>query len=117
MRLNREQVLLQLLTYDRPLSEIESNLSTLGWDSEKPVVVLKLSQISSIMERALCKSLSLEKVSRWAELIESREDIAYEATSSKRIKEYIYNLANPDLSGSLTLEYLSQILTYCRNTM
>jgi len=46
--------------------------------------------------------LSAQQAESWANVIEGREDIGVESDNRELLNEAIFDLANPDLQGSLT---------------
>jgi hypothetical protein len=98
----RTKVLNSLLALDRPLEEIRHKLPSFGWDSEKPLVILTRSDAASILRRFTNDDLSASDVEEWASLIESREDIGFEESHERILRDLIYELANPFLTRELS---------------
>ena len=108
--MNRRQQLLQaLLTFDEQLNLIAQELAQLEWDYEgEPVLVAPL-HIVSILNRFLSNQLNAKQVEEWANMIECREDLDYESENQKQLEQVIYELANPELEGPLTIERCQEI--------
>jgi hypothetical protein len=101
---DRVHVLRSLFALDRPLCEILESLRRFPWDSDEDLVILKFEDVATILDRFLEGELSRDDVESWANSIESREDIGFDETGEELIKDAIYQLANPELSGPLTAE-------------
>ncbi|QDH80579.1 hypothetical protein FKX85_16640 [Echinicola soli] len=101
---DRENTLNELLNFERRLVELRYSLSVLEWDSEEEIVTLTLNHLKNILNRYLEKELSDNDIYEWANLIEMREDIRLDPTHEDLLKELIFELANPEINGSLTKE-------------
>ncbi len=99
---DRETLLRSLLALDRPLEEIRSGLSLLGWDSSDDLAFFTKDHALSILRRFLGRSLSANKVEEWANAIEGREDIGFESRYESILRDLIHELANPLLTRPLT---------------
>jgi hypothetical protein len=108
--MNRRQQLLQaLLIFSKPLNRLAQELAQLEWDYEGKPVLVEPFHIVSILNRFLSKQLNAKQVEEWANMIECREDLDYESLNRKQLEQVIYELANPELEGSLTIERCQEI--------
>jgi hypothetical protein len=108
--MNRRQKLLQaLLTFSEQLNLIAQELGELEWDYAGEPVLVEPLHIVSILNRFLSNQLNAEQVDEWANMIECREDLDYESPNQKPLEQVIYELANPELEGSLTIERCQEI--------
>jgi hypothetical protein len=98
---SRADILADLIEFRRPLDELSAALRTLPWDVEAPEAVLEPRHIIGVLGRFQSKETSAADVDRWANLIECRDDIVYEAEWSEEILEAIHVLANPLIMGAL----------------
>jgi hypothetical protein len=76
---SRTEVLRNLISLSDDLQRITGQLSNMSWDCSKPLVCLTRQDLLRVLAQFLDSSLSFEKITEWANLIEGREDIAYEA--------------------------------------
>lgn len=97
---DRKQILEQLLQMDGALSYVIESLKRFSWDSE-PVAILTKQHIIHVLELFLGGTLSTTQVEDWANVIEGREDIGYEAIAHKQLIDVIHQLANPLLTRQL----------------
>ena len=98
--MNRRAILESLLRFDQPLPELEAALASLDEDSA-PAATLTRSHIALVVRRFEVGLLEAEAVARWADLIECREDIEFEARHEPAVADALFDLANPDLQGPL----------------
>ncbi|HEX7921638.1 MAG TPA: hypothetical protein VF583_11840 [Bradyrhizobium sp.] len=98
--MNRHAALLSLVHFDAPISDLETRLQSLGWDSNE-VVTLTRQHIADVLERFASDRIDAAAVEAWANLIECREDIRLEPGQDKVVRAAIHDLANPELQGKL----------------
>lgn len=96
----RLKMIEHLINLDLPLQEIRCQLSALPWDSDEEIPLTK-SAAKSVLERYISDRISLEILVEWANLIEGRDDICFDPSCSQDLKQFVFDLANPDLQGSL----------------
>ena len=100
---DRSGVLASLVTLREPLDRLRSQLSAIPWDSDQPIVVLTQRDAASVLKRFVDNHLSGCELEEWANLIEAREDIGYDAEAESLLRQFIHEIANPDLEGQLTV--------------
>ena len=88
------------------LETFKQEIVSFAWDVDKPLVQLKISDITALIDRVIQAKLSLETIWLWAEYIESREDIEFDPIYEDKIKSCIFQLANSELSGIRTVDDL-----------
>lgn len=98
---SRTQLLARLLDYTHPLEQTVADLRQFPWDSEAALVVLSRQHIMRLLERYLRGELTESDVEAWANAIEGREDIDYEAGHGDVPQEAVHILANPVLTEPL----------------
>ena len=101
MSQDRRTTLDSLIQLSVPLAAIQSELRKFPWDSEEEFVVLTAADIANVLQRYLDGSVSADTVRDWAETIEGRDDIAFEASQRDTILQSIHELANPLLYEGL----------------
>ncbi|MCK5522088.1 MAG: hypothetical protein KAI83_03045 [Thiomargarita sp.] len=106
---HRQQLLQALLTFSKPLNLIAQELGELEWDYEGETVLVEPLHIVSILNRFLSNQLNAKQVEEWANMIECREDLDYESDNQKQLEQVIYEIANPELEGILTIERCQDI--------
>jgi hypothetical protein len=81
----RQQLLLELLAQDRPTATILKELADFPWDSERALVKLKRGHVIKVMEGFIAGRLSPADVECWANAVEGREDIGFEAGHGRTV--------------------------------
>lgn len=107
---DRKIVLERLIRDPNAIAEIRDKLTNFKWDTDRPIVTLKMEDIISVMQKYICGSISDTKVENWANIIEGRDDIEYEIINEDDIRELIFFLANPTLTENLNIPLAQQIV-------
>jgi len=98
--MNNRTILASLVRFDRPLAELESAVADLDAGTQ-PVATLTRKDIAGVVRRYLAGLLDAAEVEHWANLIECREDVEFEPRHEPVVADAIFDLANPDVQGSL----------------
>jgi hypothetical protein len=106
----RLEVVKNLLTLAKPLPEVSAQLSNFVWDYDGEGLKLTRSHLCHALERYLDGTLSAIDVETWANLIETREDIYFDADYSTLIDDVLHELANPTLTQSLDSTRSAELL-------
>ena len=94
----RGELVTRLVRGGRPLPSSDlKQLQDFGWDSNEILVVLTTTDAKAILERHLNGDLSLDDLVTWANQIEGRDDVGFEAGHEKTLGSFIFELANPTL--------------------
>ncbi|GAB4025082.1 MAG: hypothetical protein Fur0010_28290 [Bdellovibrio sp.] len=110
MHQSRKETLTKLINFSDDLDLIRKDLEKFEWDSEEDLVTITSDSMKNIFKRVKSQEISLEHLQKWGDLVECREDIAYEEKSFQIIKEIITNLANPALYGKCNIEKINNWL-------
>lgn len=97
-------ILRHLLAFDLPIDVLTPAVGRLAWDVEEPLVTLTRAEIDAVLRRYAAGELSAAEVETWADLIECREDIAFDPDDADPVNDLIHELANPLLAGPLTID-------------
>ncbi len=100
----REELLRELIAGRSRSADITSQLAAFGWDSDAELVSLSRTDALTIVERYLRDEASAEAVREWADAVEAREDIGYEQGAEEVLSNFIFELANPEITRPLTQE-------------
>lgn len=112
---NRKLLLESLVDWSKPINETLDALSQFGFDSE-PLVALKGEHVIKLLSDYVAGKIDESLVERWADAVEVRDDLYYEAEGGDDLKAIIYDLANPLLSGPLTTEEASRMMSTLAHT-
>lgn len=96
-----------LIQFQDGWESCQNELSKFQWDSKNELVVLTVENIIAVLRKNK-EVQNYEALERWANLIESREDIGFE---KPKVKEVIENIANPVLYGNLTDQKIDLLIS------
>jgi hypothetical protein len=108
----RKEILTDLILYKKELGTIQKELSIFAWYSNTPLVILNTTEIKEVFDNYLNENISNEELDDWANAIEMREDIGF---GSDKIKEIIFNIANPILTESISKQKIEQYIVGLNN--
>lgn len=108
----RQELLQKLIFCPASLNDTIVALRQFPWDweREKPLIILTREAIKAILILYRDGTLTAQHVEDWANALESREDIGYEVGYEPIIGDVVYELANPYLTTSLSLESTETLL-------
>jgi hypothetical protein len=108
----REDILKELISASTPLSSVLSELSQYPWDPQPSdkLVTLRAADICAVLQRFLSCELVSAEVEKWAEALESREDVEFDPTRFDQIKAGLHVLANPTLTQELTSQLAIRLI-------
>jgi hypothetical protein len=82
---------------EQPIAEdttVEA-LRTYGWDCDERLVIVTKAHIRNVLSSFYAGTIDSAQVRDWANRIEGRDDIGYEAGGEGVVNEAIFWLANP----------------------
>jgi len=98
----RKEALLELVTLTAPLDAIRRDLSQYEWDSAKEEIIITVPDVRKALRLFLEKTLSVNDIEDWANLIEGRDDLGLDSSAAPLLAEILHELANPILTRKLT---------------
>lgn len=104
---SRALILADIVQIKSDLNNLKTEINKYPWDSEKALVFISKEDFTYIFNRALASEITFDTVEEWANIIECRDDIAYE---SQMLKNLIFELANPYLNGEINKAKLEEIV-------
>lgn len=107
--MSRKKVLENIVLFKDDLSELEQQLYGYGWDSEEELVILSKNHILEALDKYMDNTLSNKELEKWAEILESRDDVGYDREYENVIKDIIYELANSSLEGDITANKIQKL--------
>lgn len=105
----RKRILERLIALEEPLKPIQEALIKFKWDSEE-LVYLSPNHIADILRRYLDGVLSAHVVEDWANTVELRDDIGFQAPHESLVREVVYQLASPLLTRPLNFLKAQKLL-------
>jgi hypothetical protein len=112
---NRKQLISNLVYLTESLETIKVKLLILPWDSEEELIKLDTNNLINILRRFIDGSISKHTLIDWANMIEGRDDIGFEPSSSKTVREALNTLANPELNGPVDENKVLQLIRKLEN--
>ena len=105
----RAGLLRKMVAYELPVDPTVKALAELPYDCDSDLVVVASADILRMVDRSVQRELSLEQLVEWADFLEVRDGVGFAAPHSDRLKEIVWELANPELSGEITQDRLSKL--------
>ncbi|MGI5215492.1 hypothetical protein [Plantactinospora sp. CA-290183] len=107
LRTQRGDALRNLIELRTSLTEAVAALARFEWDSDTELVVLTRLDGMRLLRRYREHDLTAHECQRWAEALEGRDDVGLEPGFEDTIKEFLFEIATPELAGELTPELAS----------
>ena len=99
-----------LLNPLEPLDIVHERLAEFSWDwRHGPLAEVRADHVLRALDRWRAGDLAGHSVEQWANLVEVREDIAFEGGEDGAVRTAIHRLANPVLEGELTFDLADEI--------
>jgi hypothetical protein len=98
----RARVLAAIIGLEGQLAMNLAELRKLGWDGDVDLAILTREHARHLLDRFLSDQLSATECQQWAEALEAREDVGFEAAYEDQLKRLVFELANPELAEPLT---------------
>ena len=96
--MTRGEAVVHAIRFDAPLDELVANLAPFPGGGAEPVAILHRADATSVLDRFIAGELSSATVSRWAFLLEGRDDIGFEQGADEVLSEVMFWLANPEIN-------------------
>jgi hypothetical protein len=106
---DRASLLRRVVRYETPLEDTLVLLRTYGWDSDEELVTLTASDLVALIDRFFTGELSARQIQHWAELLELRDDVGFEARWAEHLALAVRQLATPEVFGAVTPSLLRQM--------
>jgi hypothetical protein len=98
----RHRALLDLIHLRRPVGEATTALAIFDWDCEQDLVVLARLDVVRILHQYRDGQVDASDCRRWAEAVEGRDDIGLEPGCQDLLKQLVFELSTPEISGPWT---------------
>lgn len=103
---SRSEILRHIVLFEGDIYALSNELIKYDWDIDTPSLCINKEDLFTTLSKFINQQISFSIIEDWANILEGREDIDYE---NEKIKELIYELANPLLFGALTNNKLIQM--------
>lgn len=98
----RRDALQDLVSLRVPVAQAVRRLEQFPWDSDRRLVALTRADVCGVLDAYLEERLSAEDVEAWAFALEGRDDVAFEEGFAPLLRDLLFALANPLLTGPVT---------------
>jgi hypothetical protein len=109
----RTEAVLDLVELRVPVDQAIEALKSFDWDHQADLAVLTTADARRGLDAFLDGRLDPVALERWADAIESREDVGVDPDSSEELTRLIFELANPlicrPLDHSVAEEWLARL--------
>jgi hypothetical protein len=112
MKLDRISALRVIVAYQLPIDGALADLASYGLDSDAELVTVTAADVRGILQRYLAGALSEDDLTRWAEIIEGRDDIALDPVHQEALGMVVFTLANPDINTQMRPEAAKALIEW-----
>jgi hypothetical protein len=105
---SRTTLLNALLHFRAPVRQLIEQLRQCQWDSPE-LVELTPEMVADVLGRHMRGELDCQQVEEWANAIEGRDDVAFEAGHQELLRAALWELANPALAGALDTAHAREL--------
>jgi hypothetical protein len=108
MRTQRAEAVRDLVEMRVPVDQAVAALTRFPWDSDDELHILTRADALRVLNRHKHQELTTADCRNWASALEGREDLGLEAEHEDTLKEFLFQLATPELAEPLTPEVVTQ---------
>ena len=98
----RACLLRKMLAYELPIEPTIESLAALPYDCDTDLVLVTPNDIIRIIDRHASGEMSADQVVEWADFLEIRDGVGFASPHGDRLKEIVWQLANPLINGEIT---------------
>lgn len=107
---SHKEALRRLVLLSEPVHRLRNRLDAFEWNREEVLVTLTRDHLRTAINRFLDGELSAAELEEWANLIEYRDEIDFEASHADEIAGAIENLASPNVFGAINSDRCRDLL-------
>lgn len=89
--------------------EYKREIQKYPWDCENELYLLTKTDVLSVFSRFLSGELSSDDLENWANFLECRDDLGFEAKYEDELSEIVFLIANPDINYSIDVELIHRL--------
>lgn len=105
---SRKDILKDLVLLHGNVEDLEMELSQYPWDIEVPLLNVREQDFINVLQKCIDNEIDFQILSNWANTIECRDDLDF---ASEKMREIIFELANPEINGEITKERLNEFIS------
>jgi hypothetical protein len=95
-----------------PIDGALADLASYGRDPDAELVTVTAADVRSILQRYVAGALSEDDLTRWAEILEGRTDIALDPVHQEALGMVVFTLANPDINTRMKPEAAKALIEW-----
>lgn len=99
------------------LSNCRNRLLQFPWNFEGQATVITRLDVETVLTSFLQGKISSKDLEEWADLLELREDVAYEADHREWLNFALFNLSDQHLNGAISATSVSELLSLDEETV
>ena len=99
---DRQEALLDLIMLRKPVSSAIGVVKAFQWDSDAEIVTFTRADALRLLDAYLQGTVGEGLVEQWANAVEGRDDIGFERSAGELLREFIFELATPEITTALT---------------
>jgi hypothetical protein len=100
-----------LIELRNSLSNCRSRLARFPWDFNGEPVLLSRSNVEAVLKSFLEGRINSGALEEWADLLELRDDVTYEASHREWLHLVVWTLSDQNLNGAISSESVSHLLS------
>jgi hypothetical protein len=101
---DRRDTLEDLIRLRKPIDDAIQAVRELPWDSEAELVTLTRDEARRLLDSFTSGVVTANACGAWANAIEVRDDIGLEEGAEDVLKDFLFELATPEITRALTRE-------------
>lgn len=105
LRRRRIEALRDLINLRVAVEQAEVSLAEFRWDSDDDLVTLTRDDAIRVLQRYQAGELTSADCERWAEALAGRDDVGFEKGWDDTLKDFLFEIATPELAEPLTPEF------------
>ena len=86
------------------VEDLATRVRDFNWDAAPNLVALTPGAVIEVLSRYVSGEVTAKEIETWADAIEGREDIALPPLFQPVLSTLIFELANPEITRSLTVD-------------
>ncbi len=104
---SRYDILTDLVNLSGDITILKKELSEYPWDIEEPILIISKVAFIEVLQRGIDGETSNEAIEDWADTIECRDDLEYEANKMEAI---VFELVNPAINRKIPNGLLQEFI-------
>ena len=107
--IDRSALIKEIAQLGSNFCEYKREIQKYPWDCDVELYFLTKIDLLSIFTRFKSGELLNDDIENWANFLECRDDLGYEAEHEDDLREMVFLLANPEINYTIGLELISRL--------